>query len=77
MKDFLVQMKTRDGCLIQNRKDDRDLWIQKRHYRGKVVEITLDSFAEICLTRDCCEKGVKLVSYTYDENGIYAIVEWC
>lgn len=69
-------MKTRDGSLIQNRKGDRDFYIRTRTYRGKVVETILDSFAIEMLKIDCRQKGVKLVSYTYDENGIYAIVEW-
>lgn len=76
-KDFRIKMTTRDGHLIQNREADRTLWLSERKYRGKVVEIKLDYMAKYCLDADCREKGVKLVSYTFDETGVHAIVEWC
>lgn len=62
-------MVTKDGCLVQNRLGNRDFWLTRN---GKLDE----SFARISLESDAREKGVRLLSYTYDQEGVQALVEW-
>jgi radical SAM superfamily enzyme len=69
MKDFRIKMVTKDGCLVQNRTGKRDFWLRSD---GKLDE----QFAHISLTADAREKGVRVLSYTYDQEGVQAVVEW-
>ena len=69
MKDYRIKLVTKDGCLVQNRIGKRDFWLRPD---GKLDE----SFARISLESDAREKGVRLVSYTHDPDGVQAVVEW-
>ena len=69
MNDYRVRLETKDGHLVQNRKTDETFWLD---LRGRPVH----DFAKYCLEADCREKGVRLISYTVDKNGVYGIVEW-
>ena len=69
MKDYRIKMVTKDGCLVQNRVGKRDFWLRPD---GKLDE----HFAHISLTSDASEKGVRLLSYTHDQDGVQAVVEW-
>lgn len=67
-KDFRIRLTDLDGNLIQNRGGSRDMYFTWG---------TLDKdFAERMLATDCREKGVELVAYTHDNDGIYATVRY-
>lgn len=67
--EFRIRLETRDGQLVANRMGTRSCWYTRWGFDKRA--------AEIMLHRDCVEKGVRLISYTHDEQtGITAIVEW-
>lgn len=63
MNEFRIRLETKDGCLVQNRKGDGSYYDDPK-------------FVTAMLTRDCCENGVRLLSYEKTETGIVGIVEW-
>lgn len=68
MNNYRVTLVTKDNCLIQNRLTDREWWFGPYGFS--------DEYARQSLEIDCREKGVRLLSYTYNEQGITALVEW-
>lgn len=69
MKDFIINLQTKDGSLIQNRSADRRMYFSDSGALDK-------QFVDFCLTKDCQQKGVKLISYTHDNQGVYGIVDY-
>lgn len=72
MDSFRVCLKTKDGSLIQNRESDPKFWFHMD--RNRLIEN--EDFVRISLATDCREKGVRLISYIIDTNGVNAIVDY-
>lgn len=62
-KEFRVRLEDRDGNLIQNRLSDARFWVYQ-------------DFVDISLEADCREKGVRLISYEKNDDGVVGVVEW-
>lgn len=72
-KNFRIRLETRDGILVANREADPSFYFGYRWAKDGFNE----AMAKSCLEYDCRTKGVRLISYTYDQKtGILAIVEW-
>jgi hypothetical protein len=68
-KPFYIRFKTADGTLVQDRRSTVEYYY--RHNGTVDTEFVNDT-----LKRDCCTKGVRVVSYTITVAGIDAIVAW-
>lgn len=66
--EFRVRLETPDGQLVANRLGDPTLYFRYGKLDTKTVELILAG--------DCREKGVRLLSYTGDRDGIRGIVVW-
>ena len=76
MNELRIKLVTKDGCLIQNRVGNRDMWFI-RSWNGNAKPTLDKKYAEYNLARDCREKGVKLVSWQLvSMYQIEGIVEW-
>lgn len=70
--EFRVKFTTTDGSLVMNRLSDSDIYTSKWWSENAKI-----AFVEEVLKRSACEKGVRVLSYTFNkETGIEAIVEW-
>lgn len=69
MSEFRIQFKDKDGNLIQNRKATKDFFFRTRGIVDK-------EFTDYSLAIDAREKGVKIIEYDINEDGINAIVEY-
>lgn len=70
-KDFRIRFETKDGDLIRNRKV-QDSSICLYIDRGRVDK----EFTKYSLDIEAREKGVRIVEYTVDETGIFALVDY-
>jgi hypothetical protein len=75
-KDIVVRFTTKDGQLVMNRPCTRAFYFQRSYSTGEFTKELNVSTTNTLLESDARTKGVKILSYTHDENGIYAIVEW-
>lgn len=71
-QDFKVEFKDRDGSLIVNRMTDRMFYFKGT---GRWADFD-DRLARVHLDRDAREKGVRIVSYTHDDKGVYVVCDY-
>lgn len=75
--DFRVRLETKDGQLVQDRRADSKMYFRHTHcHRGKCRKTFDDEWARHVFAIDCREKGVKLLSYSFNDKGVFGIVEW-
>ena len=66
--DFTITFKTKDEHLVMKRKANPDYYFT---YHKPNIE-----FINLVLSKDACTKGVKVLSYSINNEGIQAVVEW-
>ena len=71
-KNFTVRFEDRNGSLLQNRKVADEIISLYFNSNGSVNR----EFTEFALAIDAREKGLRIVRYTANETGIFALVEY-
>lgn len=69
---FRVIFMTLDGSLVMNRKGGRDFYFDDEPFCNRPN----DEFVKSMLTREACEKGVRVISHVLNRDGLTAVVEW-
>ena len=67
---FRVIFKTADGSLVMNRSGSREFYFEDKYFTRPSINV------EEFIRPDARAKGVRILSYTLDRNGLNAIVQW-